>query len=244
MAVCFWAIADTHLSFAKPKDIARFGHKWEHHEDRLAEAWRDLIGPDDVVLLPGDVSWAQTQPKALVDLNWLTALPGRKVLLRGNHDHWWKSIDVARKIASPLGFYLLEGDSITLDGVVICGAMGHIAPGDPYYVEDPKKDRYQRELARLECALQHGTEHRTPGQPMILIMHYPPFTSEGKPTAYVDLITRYQPTMCLYGHLHHSGEWKAAMNGDYYGVIYRLVAADYVEMIPQQVLTTEVQHGT
>ncbi len=243
MSVRFWAISDTHLSFGKPKDMARFGERWGDHTERIADAWRSRVAADDVMLLPGDISWAQTQTKVLPDMDWLTSLPGRKVLLRGNHDHWWKSIDVARKITEPLGLYTLEGDSITLDGVILCGAMGHLAPDDPYYVEDTKKDRYQRELTRLEAALQSGAEQRLRGQPMILLMHYPPFTSEGKPTAYVDLITHYRPTLCLYGHLHRSAEWKVAMNGVYEGVTYRLVAADYLEMIPQWVLTTEFTEG-
>ncbi len=239
MITRFWAIADTHLSFGRPNDMARFGERWVEHPERIAEAWQALVAPNDVVLLPGDVSWAKSYPKLILDLDWLSALPGRKVLLRGNHDHWWKNIEAVRKIVTPLGFYALEGDSITLDDVIICGAMGHIAPQDPYYVEDPKKDRYQRELLRLEAALQHGSERRVPGQAMILMMHYPPFTSQGQPTAFVDLISSYRPTLCLYGHLHRSEEWKVAVNGEYEGVHYRLMAADYVEMTPQLIWTTE-----
>lgn len=239
MTARFWAIADTHLSFAKSRDMARFGDKWANHEALIAEHWRTRIAPDDIVLLPGDVSWAGTPKRVLPDLEWLAQLPGRKLLLRGNHDHWWRSIDAARKIAEPLGFQILEGDSILIDGVVVCGAMGHVAPGDPYFTIDPKKDRYTRELLRLEAALQHGQRQRAPGQPMILMTHYPPFTSEGKPTAYSDLITQYQPTLCLYGHLHRSKEWEIAVQGLRDGVTYRLVAADYIEMTPQLIWTNE-----
>ena len=213
--------------------MARFGDRWEDHPGTLAAAWRERISPDDVVLLPGDVSWAQSTNKVRADLAWLSDLPGRKVLLRGNHDHWWKDIYNVRKIVEPMGFYALEGDCITLDDVIVCGAMGHIAPGDPYYVADPPKNRYFRELGRLEQALQQAAERRQPGQTMILMMHYPPFTSEGKPTAYTDLITQYQPTMCVYGHLHRRAEWEVAHNGVYQGVWYHLVAADYLEMVPR-----------
>ncbi|MEP7285270.1 MAG: metallophosphoesterase [Chloroflexota bacterium] len=235
----FWTIADTHLSFGKPKPMARFGDQWIDHPESIATAWKRDIAPDDVVLIPGDISWAQTVTKFEADLVWLSALPGRKVLVRGNHDHWWKEIGQVRKIVEPFGFYALEGDSITLDGVVICGAMGYLAPDDPYYVEDPRKDRYHRELTRLERALKHGTEQRTPGQVMILMMHYPPFTSEGKPTGFVDLITQYQPTICVYGHLHRRSEWDVACNGLYNGVRYVLTAADYLEMTPHLLLDQE-----
>jgi len=215
--------------------MARFGERWTRHPESLAEAWKATVAPNDVVLIAGDVSWAQTINRVLPDLAWLGALPGRKILLRGNHDHWWKDIVNVRKIVEPLGFYALEGDSIEIDGVIICGAMGHLAPEDPYYVPDVKKDRYHRELTRLELALEHATRTRKPDQPVILVMHYPPFTSEGKPTAYTELISLYQPTICVYGHLHRGTEWETACNGVYNGVHYALVAADYLAMVPHQV---------
>jgi predicted phosphohydrolase len=233
----FWAIADTHLSFGKPKDMSHFGEKWAGHPDSFATAWKAQVAPNDVVLIAGDVSWAQTATKVLPDLAWLGTLPGGKVLLRGNHDHWWKDVHQVRKIVEPLGFYALEGDSLTLDGVIVCGAMGHIAPEDPYYVEDSKKDRFNRELKRLEQALQHAAEHRERDQPVLLMMHYPPFTSEGKPTAYVEIINRYRPNVCIYGHLHRHTEWQVAHDEVIDGVAYRLVAADYLGMVPRLIWT-------
>ncbi|HLY26788.1 MAG TPA: metallophosphoesterase [Aggregatilineales bacterium] len=235
MQTRFWAIGDTHLSLAKPKDMSRFSERWLDHIDRLAREWKREIAPNDVVLLAGDVSWAQSVNKVLPDLGWLRTLPGRKVLLRGNHDHWWKDVERVRKIVEPMGFYALEGDYLEFDGVLLCGAMGHIAPEDPFYKADPRKDRYNRELKRLELALRKATEKREADQPLLLIMHYPPFTSEGKPTAYVDLITRYQPTVCVYGHLHRDAEWEVACKGEYEGVLYILAASDYLQMIPTQV---------
>jgi hypothetical protein len=239
MPVRVWAIADTHLSFARPKNMARFGEKWVNHEARLASAWRAQIAPDDIVLLPGDISWAQSVARVWADLAWLCDLPGRKVLLRGNHDHWWKDIRHVRKIVEPMGFYALEGDSISLDGTLICGAMGHIAPHDPYYKPDARKDRHTRELKRLENALVHAAERRLPGQPFVLMMHFPPFTSDGKSTAYADLISTYQPTICLYGHLHRQSEWEIARSGLHDGVYYALVAADYLGMTPRLVWPLE-----
>ena len=240
----FWAIADTHLSFAKPLDMDKFGERWQNHVERIELNWRERVAPTDVVLLPGDVSWAQSTSRIYPDLQWLRTLPGRKVLLRGNHDHWWKGIDKVRKIVEPMGFYALEGDSITIDGVVICGAMGHMAPHDPHYKEDPKKDRYNRELSRLREALEHGTQARQNEQgeskPLLLMMHYPPVTAHGERTAYLDLISAYQPTLCAYGHLHHSKEWEIACKGMVEGVNYELVAADYLDMAPCLLWT--VQH--
>ncbi len=239
MPIRFWAIADTHLSFGKPKDMARFGDRWAEHPEALAAAWREQVRPEDVILIPGDVSWAQSMNKIWPDLEWLCALPGRKVLLCGNHDHWWKDIFSVRKIVEPMGFYALEGDSVDLDGVLICGAMGHIAPHDPYYQADARKDRYKRELKRLESALEHATARREPGQPLLLMMHYPPFTSDGRSTAYVGLIDRYKPTLCVYGHLHRQAEWEVARSGLHAGVHYELVASDYLEMTPRLIWSVD-----
>lgn len=239
MQIRCWALADTHLSFGKPKDMSKFGAKWENHTEQIATAWHQLVAPGDIVLIPGDISWASTMRRFEADLAWLSNLPGRKVLLRGNHDHWWIDISRVRKIIETWGFYALEGDSITLDGVIICGAMGHVAPQDPYYVEDATRNRYARELRRLEAALTQATAQRAADQPVILMMHYPPFTSDGKPTAYVDLITSFQPTLCVYGHLHHEAEWEVACNTLYNGVQYQLVAADFLEMKPCLILSLE-----
>ena len=235
MQTRFWAIGDTHLSLGKPKDMAHFGERWARHRRSLAEAWRATVRPEDVVLVAGDISWAQTINRVLPDLAWLAALPGRKVLLRGNHDHWWKDIVNVRKIVQPLGFYALEGDSIEIDGVIVCGAMGHLAPRRSVLHAGCEENRYHRELTRLELALEHAARARRRRRPVLLMMHYPPFTSEGKPTAFTELISLYQPTICMYGHLHRGSEWETACNGMYNGVEYALVAADYRMMVPYQV---------
>lgn len=239
MSTRFWAIADTHLSFGKPRDMARFGECWVNHTDALAAAWKARIAPDDVVLLPGDVSWAQSARAVQPDLEWLAALPGQKVLLRGNHDHWWKDIALTRTLTAPLGFHALEGDSIALDGAIVAGAMGHLAPDDPLYKEDPKKDRYTRELGRLERALDHAESQRKPGQALLLMMHFPPFTSDGKRTAYADLIIQHQPSVCVYGHLHRPVEWQVACDGEREGVHFMLAASDYLSMTPRLIWPPE-----
>jgi len=226
--------------------MGRFGERWMSHEARLAAAWQACIQPEDIVLIPGDVSWAQSTRHVVPDLEWISQLPGRKVLLRGNHDHWWKSFDVAQQMTSPLGLTVVEGSSILVDGVIICGAMGHIAPNDPYYVVDPKKDRFTRELKRLELALQSAYEIRRKAQsklPILLMLHYPPFTSDGQSTAYVDMINTHKPTLCVYGHLHKSYEWDVARCGLVDGVYYSLVAADYLEMKPRLIWPMEQDIG-
>lgn len=231
-----WAIADTHLSFAKPKDMARFGERWRDHIERLHITWRATIQPEDTVLIPGDISWAQSQNKVIPDLRWLAALPGKKILLRGNHDHWWKKIELVRTLVEPMGFRAVSADCIEQDGVLVCGTMGYIAPGDPYWENDQRKDRFDRELGFLDTALQQATALRKLGQALIVMVHYPPFNTHGDPTPFTDLITRHQPTVCVYGHLHQPKEWEVARQGMIEGVRYSLVASDYLDMTPRLIL--------
>ena len=156
-------------------------------------------------------------------------------MIRGNHDLWWRDIHKVRRQILPKCFFAVQGDCIEIAGVLLCGAQGHIAPNDPYYVADPPKNRFERELKTLESALETAAAMRTPHQPLVIMLHYPPFTSDGQATAYSELIERYAPAQCLYGHLHRDDEWEQAVSGERNGITYRLMAADYLGMIPQRI---------
>ena len=237
----FWAIGDTHLSFGKPKDVSRFGERWLNHTDRIRESWLAQVAPDDVVMIVGDVSWADKPSKVIADLTWLRELPGRKILLRGNHDHWWRSIHDVRALIAPYGLEAIEADTLLIDGVIVCGTMGWLSPGDPYFHADQPKDpeRYARELGRLESALIAGTAIRSDHQPLIVLLHYPPFTSDAQPTAFSQAISRARATLCVYGHLHRSSEWEIAINEVRDGVQYKLIASDFVNMTLQKIWQTD-----
>jgi len=228
-----WAISDTHLSFASPKDQSQFGPKWVNHAERIRSAWLSRIADDDIVLLPGDLSWAHNPRNVRLDLEWIAALPGRKVLVRGNHDYWWKKLGQVHDLL-PDSISAIQGTSLALDGVILCGTMGHIAPNDPYY-ESRKFSSYQRELKWLSQALDEARALRSNGQPIILLMHYPPFTSDGQPSGFSERIQAFAPDVCVYGHLHFSHEWNVAANGLRDGTRYHLVACDFLDMTPRQV---------
>ncbi len=237
MSTRIWAISDIHLSFAKPRDQTRFGHRWENHTARLEQAWRTCVTTADIVLLPGDVSWAHSPQSVRPDVEWLAALPGRKVLARGNHDYWWKHLSQVRQVM-PDGIYAVQGSCLALDGVLICGTMGHIAPNDPYY-QTRKYRSYQRELCWLKKSLEQARHKRRDGEPIILMMHYPPYTSDGQPSGFTEVIRRYSPEVCVYGHLHLEQEWAVAADRLINGTRYHLVACDYLDMTPRRVWPLE-----
>ena|SRR5690606_18557091 len=118
-----FAIADPHLSRVDPKPMDIFGPGWDGHPEAFFDGWRSVVGDDDVVLVPGDLSWAMRLDDALVDLRDIADLPGRKVILRGNHDYWWPSISKLRKVL-PDGMVAIQNDAVVVDEVVIAGTRG------------------------------------------------------------------------------------------------------------------------
>lgn len=219
--------------------MTRFGEKWHDHVGRIERDWQARVAAQDVVLVLGDLSCASTYKAVQPDLAWLAHLPGRKVLIRGNHDRWWRDIAEVRRTMLPDHVFAIQGDAIEMEGIVLCGAQGHVAPHDPYYRPDPPFNRYERELKTLEAALNAAAAIRQPHQKLIVMMHYPPFTSEGQPTLYSEMIEQHAPALCLYGHLHKEHEWAVAMQGHHLGVEYRLLASDFLGMMLQPVLTVE-----
>lgn len=212
-----FALSDPHLSFLRPKPMDVFGSNWTDHADRIAENWKRDVGENDIVLVPGDVSWAMRLSEARPDLEWLAALPGRKVLIRGNHDYWWSSLKKMRDLELP-GFHFIQNDHVLLDGIGIGGTRLWDFPGIHWgFVpneeredlpdapaikgqrsEDPEKIR-TRELERLGASLgsiPEGCRFR------VAMLHFPPIGEDGAPTPITDLIDRFSIDLCVFGHIH------------------------------------------
>lgn len=226
-----WAIADLHLSFAMPKPMDVFGERWRNHPEKVALAWHGCVAADDLVLLAGDTSWALKLPDALVDLRWIDALPGHKVLTKGNHDYWW---DSARKRRSelPPSLTLVEADAIVHGDWVLCGTRAWVTPGHPTF--DPTADEriYKRELGRLERALAAAQLLAAGSKPIGVLLHYPPFYPDARPTRFAELLAAAGVAFCVYGHLHRRADWNVAVQGVRDGVRYHLTAADFLNFSP------------
>ena len=151
--MAIFAISDLHLPGGDVKPMDVFGDHWAGHFEKISADWREKVGPDDVVLLPGDLSWAMGLKEAQADLDAIGALPGKKVILRGNHDYWWSAIGRVRD-ALPEGMYAVQNDCVELCGRVICGTRGWNLPGEQSTADDIKV--YKRELLRLEMTLKEA----------------------------------------------------------------------------------------
>ena len=225
-----FALADLHLgeSVDKPMDI--FGPVWERHAERIDRNWRARVGPDDWVLVPGDISWAMTLDEALPDLRFIDALPGRKLLLKGNHDYWWGSRAKVEAVLPP-SLRLLQYDAFDLgEGMGVVGTRGWSPPEAPRSTPQDKAI-YDREILRLQLSLKaaKGRFDRC-----IAMLHYPPLYRGIGETAFVPLLREAGVKICLYGHLH-GPDHRYAVSGERDGIRYYFVAADAVDFTPVEI---------
>jgi predicted phosphohydrolase len=226
-----FALGDPHLGQGVSKAMDIFGPRWARHVERMAENWRATVSEEDWVLVPGDISWAMKLEEALPDLRFLADLPGRKLLLKGNHDYWWTSRAKVESVLPP-SLALLQNDAHDLgDGVGVVGARGWTPPGAPRATEQDEKI-YARELQRLELSLK-AAEGRF--DRLVAMLHYPPIYEGHGPTDFVPLMQAAGVEACVYGHLH-AADHRFAVRGERDGIQYYFVAADAVDFTPQRLL--------
>ncbi len=230
-----WAIADLHLSFARPQRRERYAARWLDHAAKIEARWRESVGAEDLVLLPGDLSMARNHRDLQPDLAWLDRLPGTKVLSPGNHDSWWNDTEKIRPMLRP-SLHAVDGDAVEVDGVIVSGTRGAPPPSEELTCE--QQLLLERELADLDQALEHAARLRTRReQPLYLLWHYPPFDSYGRPGPWVPRFESAGVSVCLYGHLHIQGQWGRAVQGRVGTVRYYCVAADAVGFRPLRIDT-------
>ncbi len=200
-----FAIADPHLSKGDPKPMDIFGGNWEGHPEVFFERWQDVVGKDDLVLVPGDISWAMRLEGAMLDLNDIAALNGQKVLLRGNHDYWWDSIGKLRE-ALPEGMFAIQNDALRFEsengaGFVIAGARGWNCP-DSFDFSEKDEKIYLREVERLKLSLLAAQKLLVAGDKLLVMLHFPPTNFKLEPSLFTTLIAEYNPDILVYGHVH------------------------------------------
>ncbi len=220
-----FAIGDLHLPGGQEKPMHVFGDHWEEHFERIRSDWLAKVAKEDLVLIPGDISWAMTLAQAADDLQAIGSLPGRKIILRGNHDYWWSSIGQVRSML-PHGMFALQNDAFLYDDVLVAGARGWQTPGSRDFQAQDEKI-YLREVQRLELSLRDA-RRLSEGLPILAMMHYPPFNERQEDNDFTDLFARFGVAQVLYGHLH-AKSIASAFQGIRDGVAYRLVSCDALD---------------
>ena len=228
-----FGLSDLHLpgSDNKPMDI--FGEHWDNHWEKIKDSWSHQIGEDDLILIPGDISWAMTLECAKEDLNAIGELPGHKIMLKGNHDYWWGSISRVRE-ALPASISVMQNNSIKQGNVVIAGSRGWTVPGTTGFDENDNK-LYLRESQRLQLSLEQAEKLKEEGDKLVIMMHYPPFGNTQASTLFTDIIEEAKPDVVIYGHLHGMEPGKI-FEGELRGVSYKMVACDHTDFKPIQIL--------
>ena len=215
-----YAIGDLHLPGGADKPMNVFGAHWEGHFEKISRDWREKVRPEDLVLIPGDISWAMQAGEAKEDLLRIGALPGKKVLLRGNHDYWWCGISRLREML-PDGMYAVQNDALLFGDIAVCGTRGWTLPGSGSPQEDEKI--YSRELLRMEMSLDRAV--KLGGKRLVVMCHYPPLGEGGAQTPLSQLLDRYPIDDVVYGHLHGPA-LKGAVTGQIGGIRYHCVSCD------------------
>ncbi len=221
-----YAIGDLHLSFSTNKPMDIFGGNWEGHFEKIKADWLDKVTQDDVVLIPGDISWAMKLCDAVKDLEQLALLPGKKIFIRGNHDYWWNGIGKLRAVAPNDTFYFLQTDSVKIDNFVFVGSRGWTCPGSPDFTEQDQK-LYLREAERFKLAFKEAEKYRQDGDRVVALIHYPPFTLKNEETLFTKLFEENGVEKAVFGHLHGAAYFP--LKTQKRGVEYILASCDKVD---------------
>ena len=228
--MALYAIGDLHLCLGAPKPMDIFGGAWVGYMDKLREGM-SVIREDDTTVLMGDLSWALDLPSSAADFRWINEIPGRKIILKGNHDYWWSTAAKFNKFCTEHGFeklFLLNNNCYEYGDYAICGTRGWFFEEERSGQHDEKV--FRRELIRLEASLKAAGEKRK-----YVFLHYPPRYKGYECAEILELLEKYEVCRCFYGHLH-GGSHKLAMEGLWDGVDFKLCAADYLGFHPYKVL--------
>lgn len=223
-----YALADLHLDYTEEKSMEVFGDAWDNYQEKIFTNWKNIIKDEDTVLIPGDISWAMDIKEARIDLEKIDNLPGRKIMMKGNHDYWRSSLNKLNQ----LGFKsidFLQNNSFEVEDYLICGTRGWISRDSRDFTDHDEKI-YKRELLRLENSIKSLISEKK----LIINLHYPPINADGTLNDFFKLAKEYKAHTVIYGHLHGNGH-RLIKEGKFERVNLVCVASDYVNFAPVRI---------
>lgn len=228
--MAIYVTADLHLSFNNPKPMDIFGKNWENHYDKIKTDWLKKVKPEDTILLLGDFSWEMNLKDTLKDFNFLNSLPGKKIMLKGNHDYWWTTVTSIKNFLNENNIHnidFLYNNCFEIEDKFICGTRGW-----QFNYNESKEFNEKitaRECIRLKLSLDEAKKQNLNNKEIIACFHYPPITkigiSRNENLPFIDILKQYGVKKCYYGHLHGEGI-KDAVEGDFDEIQFKLVSLD------------------
>lgn len=227
--MALYTIGDLHLSLGGSKPMDIFGDKWANHVERLRESFSHLTA-DDVTVLAGDLSWGISLEESLPDFQFIDALPGRKIILKGNHDYWWGTATKMKKFFEANGIEsidILFNNCFFYGDYALCGTRGWFYELDHHGTHNEKV--LLREIGRLEMSLRQAGDRE-----ILCFLHYPPLYQGYYCPEILRLLREYKVKQCYYGHLHGQSH-RRAIEGPWNGTDFSLVSADYLQFVPKKI---------
>lgn len=221
-----YVIGDLHLSFSEDKPMDIFGDNWSGHEEKIRKDWMEKVTDNDLVILSGDFSWSMKLEDTEKDFEYINNLPGKKLLLKGNHDYWWNTVTKMRKFLKEKNFENIDfiyNQGYVWEKYIIAGTRGW------NLLEDKDEKVLNRELGRLEASIKDALQQTKEKKELIVFMHYPPISNakilNHEEAKFVEIMKKYNVKKCFYGHLHGSSI-KDAFEGEFEGIQFKLISAD------------------
>lgn len=222
-----FAIADLHLSLGcdKPMDVFP---GWQNYTDRLEKNWRAVVGRDDTVVIAGDISWAMKLEEAINDFSFINSLPGKKLILKGNHDYWWstrKKIEDFLKQNGLDTIRIIHNNAVVVGEVAVCGTRGWLYNAET----DEDVKIVNREVGRLNASIDDAEKQ---GAKPVVFLHYPPVYDGAECKGILDVLKERGIQKCYFGHIHGSEAARRAITGEYEGIKMVLISCDYLNFMP------------
>lgn len=229
--MALYAISDLHLALNTDKPMDIFGEKWRNHHEKIKENWNNKITEEDTVLIAGDISWSMKSDESKDDLDWIDALPGKKIIIKGNHDYWWGSISKLNKMYENTKF--IQNNFFTYKDWAICGSRGWICEGSDKFTQKDKKI-FDREQIRLKLSLEEAK--KAGYENIICMVHYPPTNEKFEDSAFINIFKEFGVNKVIYGHLHGMALKGKLLNEERDGIDYKLTSCDFINFDPIKIL--------
>ena len=227
--MALYAIGDLHLSLGGDKSMETFGGRWLDYVNKIKRGF-SMLREDDVCVLCGDLTWAMSLNEAVEDFRFISELPGKKIIVKGNHDYWWSTAAKAYRFFEQhemTDFEILNNNCVLYGDYALCGTRG-------WFYEEEKgcehdKKIMLREIGRLETSLKAAGDRQK-----IVFLHYPPKYQGYACDEILSLLKAHHVSLCCYGHIHGKG-CLSAFQGEYEGTTFRMVSADYLDFVPLKI---------